>query len=403
MKLTELTCKNAKPFAPPSKSPRKLADGHGLYLWVMPSGTKYWRYKYKKQGKEQIVAIGVYPEVSLKEARNKRAEYRKMRSDGLDPVQAIKKSKVTAEVSAANTFEKIALEWYENRKDIWKPRYADDVVKRLKEDIFPFIGAMPIKEIEPPILLEVIRKIEKRGAIDLAKRQLQKSGEIFRYAVATGRATRDPSQDIKEALKPRKTEHFASIEVEELPEFLAALDANVGRSYLTTHNAMKLMLLTFVRTSELINARWDEFDFDKKRWIIPGSRMKMGVEHIVPLATQAMEILISQQDKYGQWEHVFPSPIKPKISISNNTILGGLKRMGYQGRMTGHGFRSLAMGGIKQELGYRHEVIDRQLAHIPQSKVNKAYDRAAFLVERTEMMQAWANYLDKLRDKNAQR
>ncbi len=226
MKLTELTCKNAKPFDPPSKSPRKLADGHGLYLWVMPSGAKYWRYKYKKQGKEQIVAIGVYPEVSLKAARNKRAEYRKMRSDGLDPVQVIKKSKVTAEVSAANTFEKIALEWYENRKGIWKPRYADDVIKRLKEDIFPFIGAMPIKEIEPPILLEVIRKIEKRGAIDLAKRQLQKSGEIFRYAIATGRATRDPSQDIKEALRPRKTEHFASIEVEELPEFLVALDAN---------------------------------------------------------------------------------------------------------------------------------------------------------------------------------
>ena len=245
-------------------------------------------------------------------------------------------------------------------------------------------------------MLEVIRKIEKRGALELAKRQLQKCGEIFRYAISTGRAIRDPSSDIKEALKPIKKTHFSSIEVEELPEFVADLKSNKGRLYPTTQNALWLVMLTFVRTSELINARWDEIDFKRKRWVIPAERMKMDKEHIVPLAEQAIEILKAQKEFNGQWDHVFPSPNKPKQPISNNAILGALKRMGYLGRMTGHGFRSLAMGAIKQELGYRHEVVDRQLAHTPKNKIDKAYDRAAFLEERTKMMQDWADYLDQV-------
>ena len=397
MKLTDKQCKNASPMEAPSKSPRKLADGHGLYLWVMPSGSKYWRFKYRTNGKEQIVSLGVYPEISLKDARGKRADLRKMLSDGIDPRQHEKKQKVQAAQDSANTFEAVARDWYDNRKDRWRPRYAEEVLTRLENDIFPEIGTLLIKEIEPPLLLHVIRKIETRGAHELAKRQLQKCGEIFRFAIAEGRAVRDPSQDIKEALKPVKKEHFAALDIEELPDFLKALDRNDARLYRSTRNALNLIMLTFVRTSELIEARWEEVDLDKRRWIIPAERMKMDKEHIVPLSDQAIKILEDQQELSSHRELVFPSNVKPQKSISNNTILGAIKRLGYQGRMTGHGFRALAMSGIKQELGYRHEVVDRQLAHTPKNKIDKAYDRAQFLDERTKMMQEWADYIDSLR------
>ena len=374
----------------------KLFDGAGLFLLVKPNGNKHWRLKYRLGGTEKLLAIGPYPLTSLLEARQARDDAKRLIANGEDPVIHKQKMKQTTVRDAKNTFRAIALEWYENRKDIWRPRYAQDVLKRLEEDIFPHMGKMPIRDIEPPALLDVIRKIEKRGALELAKRQLQKCGEIFRYAIATGRAVRDPSNDIKEALKPVKQTHFASIEVEELPQFINDLRSNKGRLYQITQNAIWLMMLTFVRTLELINARWDEVDFERKRWVIPAERMKMGKEHIVPLADQAIEIFMEQKRSKGQWEHVFPSPVKPSQSISNNTILGGLKRMGYQGRMTGHGFRSLGMGAIKQELGYRHEVVDRQLAHTPKSKIDKAYDRAAFLEERIQMMQEWADYIDRI-------
>ena len=392
MKLTAIQVKQAKV----KEKDYKLFDGEGLFLLVKKNGNKHWRLKYRILGVEKLLAIGPYPLISLQEAREAKTDAKKLIANGVDPVLVKQNNKDEAVRNVQNTFQAIALEWYDNRKGIWKERYAKDVLKRLEEDIFPQIGKMPIKDIEPPLLLDVIRKIEKRGAVELAKRQLQKCGEIFRYAIATGRAVRDPSNDIKEALKPVKTEHFASIEVEELPEFMSVMNVNKGRLHKTTLNALRLILLTFVRTNELINATWNEIDFDRKQWVIPAARMKMGKEHIVPLADQAIEILLDQKDMFGQWDHIFPSPVKPQKSISNNTILGALKRMGYQGRMTGHGFRSLAMGAIKQELGYRHEVVDRQLAHTPKSKIDKAYDRAAFLNERTEMMQKWADYLDKV-------
>lgn len=397
MKLTDSQCKNAQPMEPPSKAPRKLADGQGLYLWVMPNGAKYWRFTYRINGKQKTQALGVYPEVSLKEARNKRLEARKLVSDGIDPSIERKKTKKLSAQNAANTFEVIALEWYENRKNRWRPRYAEEIMTRLKNDIFPEIGNLPIKDIEPPLLLEVIRKIEKRGALELAKRQLQKCGEIFRYAIATGRGVRDPSRDIGDALKPVKKTHFASLDVKELPDFLKALDKNDARLYRSTRNALNLIMLTFVRTSELIEARWEEIDLDKAEWIIPAERMKMGKEHFVPLSRQSIEILKDQQELSSHRELVFPSNVKPQKSISNNTILGAIKRLGYQGRMTGHGFRALAMGVIKQELGWRHEVVDRQLAHTPKNKIDKAYDRAPFIEERKKMMQEFADYIDSLR------
>ena len=396
MKLNDTKCKNAKPFAPPSKSPRKLADGEGLYLWVMPNGKKYWRLKYKILGKPKELALGVYPEVTLKEARNKKMAARKLLAEGKDPSLEKKRQKALSQQKAINTFETIAREWYENRKNRWSQRYAEGVITRLENDVFPEIGGYPITDIEPPILLQTIRKIEKRKAHELARRQLQKCGEIFRYAIACGKAVRDPSADIKEALKPQEKGHFAALDVKELPDFLKVIEKNDARLYQNTRNALTLMMLTFVRTSELIGARWEEIDWEAKEWIIPAERMKMRKEHTVPLSKQAIAILKDQKEIAGQWPLVFPSSVRPKQSISNNTILGAIKRLGYKGRMTGHGFRALAMSTIKQELGYRHEVVDRQLAHAPRNKIDKAYDRAQFLEERRKMMQDWADYIDEI-------
>ena len=270
-----------KALKPKKKAYRKF-DGQGLYIEVSPTGSKYWRFKYRIHGKERRMAFGVYPEISLREARDKREEARKLLRDNIDPSKNKKRKKAQSLENEENTFEAIAREWYDLRKDQWRPRYAQEVIKRLEDDIFPLLGDYPIKDIEPPLLLSVIKRIEKRGAFDLAKRQNQKCGEIFRYAIACGKAVRDPSQDIVEALKPVKKTHFAALEIEELPEFLKELNSNRARLYPSTINALKLIMLTFVRTSELINAQWEEIDFEKRIWTIPAERMKMGKAHLVP-------------------------------------------------------------------------------------------------------------------------
>lgn len=392
MPLTDIKCKAAAA----KDKPYKLSDGGGMFLDVRPNGSKYWRLKYRIHGLEKLLALGVYPEISLAKARERRAEARELIDRDIDPSQEKKKKKALSKVSSENTFEAIAREWHDNRKSRWSKGYAKGVMTRLETYIFPEIGSYPIDQIEPPLLLQTIRKIENRPAIEIAKRQLQKCGEIFQYAIACGKAVRNPSADIKGALKPQKTTHYAAIDIKELPEFLQILARNDARLYRTTRNAVRLLMLTFVRTSELIGASWDEIDFEAKEWAIPAERMKMRKPHIVPLSDQAIEILKDQKEVAGHWPLVFPSTVRPKQSISNNTILSAIKRMGYQGRMTGHGFRALAMSGIKQELGFRHEVVDRQLAHTPKNKVDKAYDRAGFLKERKKMMQEWADYIDVL-------
>lgn len=397
MKLSELACKNAKHKNPNSKAPMKLSDGEGLSLWVMPNGAKYWRFAYRFGRKQKSLAIGVYPETSLKEARMARFKAREDVDEGKDPNLEKKKKKVMVELGNANTFKTIAYEWYENRKHMWQAKYAVDIITRLEADIFPEIGDYPIKDIEPPLLLHSIRKIEKRGATDLAKRQLQKCGEVFRYAIATGMATRDPSRDITGALKPHKQLHFAALDPSELPELLRDINSNKARLFPTTINAMKLMMLTFVRTTELLHGTWKEIDFEKKMWTIPAERMKTNKVHLVPLSDQAIKILKEQKNIAGKWPWIFPSPVRPRQAISNNAILVALKRMGYQGRMTGHGFRALAMSSIKQELGWRHEVVDRQLAHQPKNKIDRAYDRALFLDDRKKMMQEWTDYIDRVK------
>ena len=396
MKLNDTQCKNAKPNDLPSKAPKKLADGQGLYLWVMPNGAKYWRLAYRYNGKQKTQALGVYPEISLKEAREKRSEARSMLAAKKDPSLERKKEKALALNSSDNTFEAVARAWHENRQVRWTQGYAQDVIKRLEADIFPELGSYPIADVNAALVLRSIRKIEERGALEVAKRQLQKCGEIFRFALAEGKVESDPTYKLNEALRPMKTGHYAALSVNEMPEFLSVLEKNDARLYRNTRNALKLMMLTFVRTSELIKAEWKEINFDNNEWVIPAHRMKMRKEHVVPLSDQAIALLRNQQEISGHRPLVFPSVVRPMKPMSNNTILSALRLLGYKGRMTGHGFRALAMSTIKEKLGYRHEVVDRQLAHAPRSKIDRAYDRAEFLDERKVMMQDWADYLEQI-------
>lgn len=395
MKLSDKTCKAAKA----QEKPYKLADGGGLYLEVMPNGSKCWRMKYRYLGKEKRLAFGVYPVISLADARTARDRAKKLLAQGIDPSGAKKEERREAIRNAENTFKAVALEWHEKQLSRWTPNHALNVTRRFEVDIFPFVGNRPIAEIDPPELLdEVLRRIEKRGALDVTARVKQICGQVFRYGIATGRCQRDPTADLKGALKPNQTQHFACLDIKEMPEFLDKLEKNDARLFHRTRRAIRLLMLTFVRTNELISATWDEFDLDNALWEIPGWRMKMRNPHIVPLSRQAVALLREQKEETGHlntpW--VFPSQVRPKDPMSNNTILFAIGRMGYKKRMTGHGFRALAMSNIKEKLGYRHEVVDRQLAHAHKSKIDRAYDRAQFLDERTMMMQEWADFIDAL-------
>lgn len=392
MPLTHKACENAKP----GDKSRKIADGGGLYLEVMPNGSRYWRLKYRFMGKEKRLAFGVYPEVSLADAREKRDLARKMLAAGTDPSLEKKEQKRQSTLSAGNTFEAVALEWHELQSERWTRHYAQHVLTRLKADIFPAIGYLPIASITPMQMLDTLRKVEKRGAHEIAKRLQQTCGQVFRYAIVTARAERNPTADLKGALKPVRHGHFAALESKDLPAFLQALERNDARLYAHTRLAMKLMLLTFVRTGELIAATWDEIDFEAKRWEIPAERMKMRRPHVVPLSRQTLAILNELREIAPSRDYIFPSQINPRKHMSNNTILKALERMGYKGKATGHGFRALAMSTIKEKLGYRHEVVDRQLAHAPRNKVDAAYDRAQFLEERRKMMQEWADYIEQV-------
>ena len=393
MPLTNAACLNAKP----TTKPYKLADSGGLYLQVMPNGSKYWRLKYRFGGKEKLQSFGVYPEVSLAEARSKRDEARKQLATDIDPTIVKRERKLKARLEAGTTFELVAREWHELNKERWTPRHGEEILYRMERDVFPQLGRMAIAQIKPLQLLQALRKIEDRGAHELARRALQYCGSVFRYAVITERTERDITTELRGVLRPFKRSHYAAFGSDDLPEFLNALERNQPRLFPQTLAATRLLLLTFVRTSELIEATWSEFKLDNQEWIIPAERMKMRRPHIVPLSGQAMAILreLKETTGYGQW--VFPNQINSKKHMSNATVLGALKRLGYKGRMTGHGFRALAMSTIKEKLGYRHEVVDRQLAHAPANKVDAAYDRAKFLDERRRMMQDWADYLDRLK------
>ena len=393
MPLTDTKAKQAKP----KEKTYRLSDEKGMYLEITPKGGKYWRLKYRFSGKEKRLALGVYPDTSLKRAREKRDEARTQLADGLDPSQTKKAHKAAQVELSANSFEAIAREWFAKFKPAWSDSHSDKIMRRLERDIFPWIGSEPIASVTAPTLLSVLRRIENRGALETAHRAHQNCGQIFRYAVATGRAERDPSGDLKGALPPPRKKHLAAItNPDDVAALLRAMDNYQGT--LVTKCALRFAPLVFVRPGELRQAEWKEFDLEKEEWCIPATRMKMNEPHIVPLASQAIEILQELHPLTGRGRYIFPSARSAKRPMSNNAILAALRRMGYsKDEMSGHGFRAMARTILDEVLGYRVEWIEHQLAHAVKDANGRAYNRTTHLPQRKEMMQKWADYLDALK------
>ncbi len=392
--LSDVAVRNAKP----KPKPYKMSDGDGLFLLITPAGGKYWRMKYFFGAKEKLLALGVFPDVSLADARERRAQARKVIAAGKDPGEAKKESKRITAQKQADTFEAIAREWHQNRLAKWTPEHATKILKRLETHVFNRIGTRPVGDITAVELLTIMRKIEEHGG-EIAHRMLQICNQVFLYAVITERAANNPAASLRGALKPVAKKNHAYIKPNELQEYLGKLAEYDGA--LQTQLALKFLLLTFVRTGELRGAEWSEIDFDKAEWRIPAERMKMKDPHIVPLSRQAVTILRELQPITGQWRYVFPNQHKPSGQMSENTILYALYRMGYHSRATGHGFRSTA-STVLNEHGFQPDIIERQLAHCERNGVRAAYNHAQYLPERRKMMQWWADYLDKAVEKKPQ-
>jgi integrase len=389
-KLTDPKIRQAKP----ADKPYKLFDGGGLFLLVLPSGSKLWRFKYRFGGKEKLLAIGSYDKgVSLKKAREARDQARDQLMEGIDPGALKKKAKYAEREQAENTFRAVALNWAETYGARWTESHRARVVTSLEADAFPALGNLPINEITPPMVLSVIRAVESRGALDVASRVLQRTSAIFRYAIQTGRAIYNPAADMKWVLKTRKVEHRTAISRDELPGFIKKLDSYSGHPI--TKLALRLIVLTFVRTGELRGARWKEFNIDQREWRIPAERMKMGLPHLVPLSFQAMAVLEELRPLTGHLDLLFPSQRDQGKPISENTLLYALYRLGYHKRATVHGFRALA-STILNESGFRPDVIERQLAHAERNKIRAAYHRSEYLEERQKMMDWWGACLESM-------
>ncbi len=399
MKRKPLTTDVAARQAKPEDKPYKVAVGEakGMYLEVMPNGSKYWRLKYRVNGKEKRLALGVYPEVSLSLARERRDEARKLLAQDIDPGEHKKATKAAKADRAANSFEVVAREWFSKYSPTWTPGHADRIIQRLERDLFPWIGSRPIADITAPELLATLRRIEARGALETAHRALQNSGQVFRYAIATGRAQRDPSPDLKGALPPVKQTHLAAItEPAQVGALLRAFDDY--RGHFVTRCALRFAPLVFVRPGELRNAEWAEIDLEKAEWNIPAERMKMREPHLVPLSEQAVAILKELQALTGDGRYLFPSPRTSQRPMSNNAILAAMRRMGFaKDEMSGHGFRAMARTILDEVLQVRPDYIEHQLAHAVRDPNGRAYNRTAHLPERRNMMQQWADYLDELK------
>lgn len=392
MALTDVKVRNAKP----GEKQQKLSDGDGMYLLVTPSGGKCWRLKYRFVGKEKVLALGTYPEVSLSEARERRAEARKQLANGLDPGEVKKALKAAKIAGYENTFEAVTREWHGRFKPQWSERHAEQILRRLEQDVFPWLGARPIAEIKAPELLTVLRRIETR-TLETAQRVKIACGQVFRYAVATGRADRDPVADLRGALPPVKNNHFsAPTDPKEVAPLLRAIDGYEGSFVVKC--AMQLAPILFVRPGELRNAEWAEIDLEAAQWNIPGHKMKMGDPHIVPLSVQALEILKSLHPLTGQRKYVFPSHRSPLRCMSENAVNAALRRMGFEkSEITGHGFRAMARTILDEVLQFRPDFIEHQLAHAVRDPNGRAYNRTAHLADRRKMMQTWADYLDGLK------
>lgn len=390
MALTDTAVRNAKP----AEKPYKLAGGNGLYLLVNNTG-KYWRLDFRFAGKRKTLALGIYPTITLAIARQRCNEARKLLANDIDPAlfKAVKKQ--AKQQASENTFEAVAREWYAKKLPGWAPATASKVKRYLEKDIFPWLGSRPIKDLGAPDLLATVRRVESRGALELAHRIREYSGQVFRYAVATGRAERDPSGDLKGALPPVKSKHHASVTDPKLIGDLMRAIKGFSGSFVTMC-ALQLAPLVFVRPGELRHAEWAEIDLDAAEWRIPDVKMKMKDPHIVPLSRQVIEILRTLLPLTGDGRYVFPSVRTTGRPMSENTINAALRRMGYEKHeMTGHGFRSMA-STVLHEQGWPHEAIERQLAHAERNAVSAAYNYAEHLPKRRDMMQHWADYLDGL-------
>lgn len=391
MALTDTAIRSAKP----ASKAFKLSDEKGLFLIVTPSGGKWWRLKYRFDNKEKMLSLGVYPDVGLKDARARRDDARKLLSNGIDPSEIRKAQKTARTELSANSFEVVAREWFAKYSPGWAKGHADKIIRRLERDIFPWLGNRPIAEITAPELLQSLRRIEVRGVLETAHRALQNCGQVFRYAVQTGRAQRDPSGDLKGALAPWKPQHYPALtEPRKLAELLRSMDRYQGN--LITRSALRLMPLVFVRPGELRQARWEEIDLDTAEWRYTVT--KTNTPHIVPLATQAVEILNELKELTGRSVYAFPGLRSHDRPMSENTINAALRYMGYdQQTMTGHGFRAIARTLLDEVLGFEPHIIEHQLAHAVRDPNGRAYNRTKHLLERRKMMQAWADYLDKLK------
>lgn len=392
MPLSELKIRSAKP----KEKFYKLADGEGLYLHVAETGGKLWRFRYRFEGKEKLLALGAYPAISLLDARQKRDEARRQLAHGIDP-GAVRKAQKQAKIEDTETIEVIAREWHDKFKSKWTEGHAEKILRALERDVFPWIGTRPIKEIKAPELLTVLRRVESRGVLEGAHRIRGLCSQFFRYAVSTGRAERNPAQDLIGALSPAKEKHLAAItDPQKVRELLHAIDGYSG-SYVMKL-ALQLSPLVFTRPGELRHMEWTEVDFDNALWSIPAEKMKMREAHLVPLSRQAVKILEELKKLTGASQYAFPSGRTFDRPMSNNAVLAALRRMGYtKDEMTPHGFRAMARTILDEVLQVRPDFIEAQLAHRVLDPLGRSYNRTQHMTERRKMMQAWADYLDGLK------
>jgi integrase len=391
MPLTDATIRNAR--AP--ERARKLYDERGLYLLITPGGRRWWRLKYRFDAKEKLISLGTYPDTGLKQARQRRDDARKLLAEGVDPSAERKSKKAKLATRASSNFEAVAREWFERFSPSWAATHSQTIIRRLEANAFPFIGSKPIADITSIELLTMLRRVEARGAVSTAHRIKQIFGQVFRFAVATGRAFRDPSADLRGALSPERERHFSALtNPGDVAGLMRAIRAYRG-SFVVKH-ALRFSALTFGRPGEIRRAEWNEMDMNEWLWRISAQRMKMRREHVVPLSRQAKSLLQELQPLTGNGRYVFPSGRVASRPMSENAITAALRYMGYeQGQMTAHGFRTMA-STLLNEQGWSADAIERQLAHAERDEVRGAYNRAEYLVERRRMMQAWADYLDAL-------
>ena len=389
MKLTARQVETAKP----KDKSYKLSDGGGLYLEVTASGSRYWRLKYRYGGKEKRLAFGVYPEVSLAEARDKRDVAKKVIAAGNDPGEIKKAEKIAKKISFENTFEAIAREWHQHKADRWSLRYRDEILDTFEKDIFPYTGRRPIVDMKPMDWLEILRRIEKRGALEKMRKVRQRCGEVYRYAIVTGRADYNPVSDLATALATPKKTHFPFLTAEELPHFIKDLAGYTGS--VITKTATQIIMLTGVRTQEMRFARWEDIDFEKKLWEIPAEVMKMKRPHIVPLSDQVIALFKLIEPISNHRPLVFIGRNDPRKPISKESVNQVIELLGYKGRLTGHGFRH-TMSTILHEEGFNSAWIETQLAHVDKNAIRGTYNHAQYLDGRREMMQWYADYIDNL-------